>query len=189
MLQITYQAARELLLWLSQDLSSGTARASGESESCGITLQGRSPLPAGQLGRPPQPTEPRFLLDTTTAALPSGLGKVCARARPTEDASSTCVSFLDHVESCPLGTSTWESRRGKGWTSEKLHGPLLPRGQTTVAHVTSLGKAPTYEWSNLGRVVSPSSVSVSSPVCGDSDRRHEGWLWAHTECGSKGTCG
>lgn len=97
MLKITYKAARELLLWLSRDLSSGSARTGGESESRGIALQGQVSTPretavpalAGHLN----PAEPRFLLDTTTPALPSRLGKVCARAWPTGDASSTCVSF------------------------------------------------------------------------------------------------
>lgn len=125
-------------------------------------------------GQPPQPIKPRFLLDTTTAAFLSGLRKVCARAWSTEDASSTCVSCLSHVESCSLGTSILESPRGKVWTSEKRHGSLLTRGQTTAVHMTGLGQAPTYEWSNLGRVASPSTVSVSPPVCGDSDSTTKG---------------
>lgn len=47
-LEITYQAARELLLWLRCDLSSGTG---GKNKSCGITIQGQASSPC----EPPAP--------------------------------------------------------------------------------------------------------------------------------------
>ena len=40
-LEITYQAARELRLWSLCDLSSGTAGTGGKNKSCGITIQGQ----------------------------------------------------------------------------------------------------------------------------------------------------
>lgn len=95
MLEITYQAAREPLLWLLCDLSSATAGTGGKSKSRGIAIQ-------GQVSTPCKPTEPALASHVKPTSLHSFwtqprllvqvVWKTGARARPVEDASSTSVS-------------------------------------------------------------------------------------------------
>lgn len=95
-LRIKYQVARELLLWLFCALSSGTARTDRKSKSSGITFQGQVYTPCKPampiLANHVNPSSLNFFWTQLQLLFP-GVWKTCARARPTEDASST-LAFL-----------------------------------------------------------------------------------------------
>lgn len=130
----------------------------------------RSPLPAKQLCQLWPATS------TRRASISPGHNDTCF-AKSSGESACTCLAngrcFIDVLS--PF-SPTWRvarwgraSGRGIGAKTGPQKSGTVPcfQEETTAAHVTSLGKAPTYEWSNLGRVASPSSVSASSPVGGD----------------------